>query len=127
MSRGGARFGAGRPSHSVAAQGSYPPPPPPPASALQSAPDPERKKFDRAMDWAMAILNDDVDGVRANIEWKAKLAVEVMKYQETDQSAGKSLGKKAQRLVAANSAGEGTEWGNDLQPQAGPRLAVNNG
>jgi hypothetical protein len=64
------------------------------------------------LDYMLAVLNDEqADPVRRD-----RMAVSAAPFVHA--KAG-DLGKKAQAEVDAETAGEGTEWGDDLTPRAG--------
>lgn len=122
MARGGFRPGAGRPKSAAKrtpadkAKRSI-------VSAAQvvaATDEPTKgavKKFDTALDFAMAIIND-ADALMSD---KIKLAVAVLPFQHP-RLEGMAPGKKDIQASAAREAAKGK-----FAPPAGPRLAVNNG
>ncbi len=102
MPRGGARPGAGRPRK---VPGMYSPPP-----ASDSV------KFQSALDFAMAVINDPA----APLEAKIRLAVAVMPFQHM-RLAERRASKKGEAAEAAKKAARGT-----FAVPAGPKLVVSN-
>lgn len=109
MSRGGARPGAGRPrkvrTEEDLAQKA--------AAVAVANDDAAPTTFKTALDWCMHIINS----ADAPLNEKAKLAVAVLPFQ-TPKVGERPAGKKQQREIDAQTAGEGSEWDDDLEYRA---------
>ena len=71
------------------------------------------KRFKTALDFAMSVINDP----DAPLEAKIKLTQAVVAFQSPKVSAG-GLGKKDAAQRAAETAGEGSHWGDLLDTEA---------
>ena len=141
MARGGSRPGAGRPSTGASHYPQAAAPPLAPhvmgtnaslnvadkmvthASADQkmNVPVPERyaRKYKSMVDFALAVVNGEIDG--ATLDQKIRMATAALAF--TDAKIGeKAPGKKEQRSDAAATAGQDSEWGDDLTPSVRPSL-----
>ena len=108
MARGGFRAGAGRPKTAKT----------PKALALKDAPadikSAARKSKLNPLDYMLQVMNDD-DAEAARRDRMAIAAAPFVHARPGDTPKG----KKEAASEAAQTAGEGTEWGDDL---AGPSL-----
>lgn len=73
--------------------------------------------FSKAEEFLMAVVNNPL----LDVKLRVNAAATVLPYQSARITEEKQ-GKKAQKAEAAQNAGSGSEWGNDLT--AKPRLVV---
>lgn len=108
MARGGYRAGAGRPKSAKS----------PKALALKEAPSDiksaARKSKLNPLDYMLAVMNDD----EADAARRDRMAIAAAPFVHA-RPGDKPQGKKEAAQEAAQTAGAGTEWGDDL---AGPAL-----
>lgn len=105
MASGGSRPGAGRPRGSKAVA----PIVHQAIQTLKAAPN-GSPAFKSAVEYAMHVINDAASPMDAKI----RLAVAVMPFQHARLEA-KAVGKKEAASDAADAAGDGSDWGEDLK------------
>lgn len=101
MARGGFRPGAGRPVGAVAKDKKV--------KAAETALTSEKasvRRFKTALEFAMAVINGEVDAGMAD---RVRLAIAAMPYQ-TPRMADAAPGKKEQAEAAARTAERGSQW-----------------
>lgn len=103
MPRGGYRPGAGRPKSAKS----------PKAKALENVPGDIKKAARKSklspLEYMLAVMNDD----SADDGRRDRMAVAAAPFVH-EKPGDKSKGKKEQAHEAAQTAGEGTSWGDDL-------------
>jgi hypothetical protein len=113
MARGGSRPGAGRPaglpmvSRRVREI----------AAVIKAGKDRGEVTHATALEFAMSVINDPAEPIEAKI----RLAVAAMPFQHAKLEP-RPIGKKEEAAAAAETAGQGSEWGDDL---TAPASAVN--
>lgn len=111
MARGGFRAGAGRPKGTTRAPKKVKA-----AERTLARAEPATRRFETALDFAMAVINDP----DANQDAKIRLAIAAMPFQHPKLEAA-AAGKKEQRQEKANEVAKGK-----FASPAPPKLIVDN-